>query len=297
MKNRVCGWLCAILALAFSANCVWATEPDYEPRAVIRFSLAEPIKIGETRLIPVEIGYSPKWKSGLIKFELDTRLHLQVGVDPNSVKIGEIILDASRQAPYTAYVPVTVTGEGRFDIKGTITIEAPDGELFDNGLSTWTEPTNSLGVFAFEGEAFFSGTSSGAMDNMAYRNLQKNPEIAKQNQTNSLSKDQSGQINKIREDETNKLYKLYFKKYPILPPKSSLGRALKAPINKGYTVTLEVNFPTNSGYTSFLPLDGAEIVVADNNGSAVIASGTLNKGKFAFISPRDGLSFTAKVTA
>jgi alpha-tubulin suppressor-like RCC1 family protein len=236
----------------------------------------------------------------MIKFELDTRLPLQVGVDPNSVKIGEIILDASRQAPYTAYVPVTVTGEGMFDFTGSITIEAPDGELFENGLSTWTEPVYSLGVFAFEGEAFFSADSESALKNKAHRNLTDSPEFIelsnKQMKIKSLFGEEDDRVYMLRKQEINRLYKLYYNKYRA---KSLSFRAMASPVSfaKGETVTLSVNFPTNSGYTSFLPLDGAEITVIDNNNSAVIASGTLNKGKFAFISPRDGLSFTAKVTA
>jgi hypothetical protein len=254
MKNIVCRWLCAILALAFSANCVWATEPDYKPRAVIRFSLAEPTKIGETRLIPVEIGYSPKWKSGLIKFELDASA-LQIGVDPNSVKIGEIILDASRQAPYTAYVPVTVTGEGRFDIKGTITIEAPDGELFENGLSTWTEPTRSLGIFAFEGEVFFSSSGGSAMEEMASRNLQSNPEfiklINKRASAKAIGQEEESRLKALKLEEDKKLRTRYFERYPIKSPLRSMAAPISATsVAKGETLTLEVNFPT-SGFIAF----------------------------------------------
>ncbi|MDR2635343.1 MAG: hypothetical protein LBC08_00785, partial [Campylobacteraceae bacterium] len=122
--ERVFGWLVTVLLLAsFTVSGAFATPPDIgDPKATILGYIAEPVKIGETQLIPIDIGYMPKFKYGIIKFNK---------ISP-SVDIDDIILDPNQKYPHRIYVPVTVTGEGLFDIKGNITVEALDGEKFTN---------------------------------------------------------------------------------------------------------------------------------------------------------------------
>jgi hypothetical protein len=104
-KSALNGWLVALF-LAFSTfTNAFGTEPFYEPRAFI-LPLDEPAKIGETMFVPVEISYSPKWKSAKIRFKPGSQWIPNVGVDPNSVKVGEITLDDTVQASYTVYLLV-----------------------------------------------------------------------------------------------------------------------------------------------------------------------------------------------
>ncbi|MDR1451334.1 MAG: hypothetical protein LBI57_03255, partial [Helicobacteraceae bacterium] len=132
MKNRLLiGWTRALFTAFLAFTSAFGTSPSDEPGAFIAPS-GEPAKIGATAFVPGEITFPAtwKWKSAKVKFEPYQRWTLDAGVDPISIRVGEITLDETIQAPYTAYLPVTVTGEGWFYFHGTITFEAPEGEVF-----------------------------------------------------------------------------------------------------------------------------------------------------------------------
>jgi hypothetical protein len=254
--KQVFGWLVTVVLLAvFMAANALGSEMDYEPRAIVMSSV-EPVKIGEKAFVPVEIRYSPKWKSAEISLEIKGVL--------NSIKTSKIELDSTMQAPYTAYIPVTVTKEGLFDIKGNITVEAPDGEKFRNGENSWSVPIGDLGIFAFEGEVFFGGSSGMAMEAAAVRDLQKtNSEYNKLlNKKESIDKgtlkqtfsvEDNEKLKKLRDDAIENVYKKYFDRYPIKTESPSIlfNTAPSSKPQKGETVNLEVNWLIDSTCISF----------------------------------------------
>jgi hypothetical protein len=228
-------WLTALFLMTFLSGNALATKPLIGPRAHIEY--AEPVKIGERALIPVHIDFLPHIKSGVIKFELDASVPLQEGVKASSVKTEEVVLDLSKitSYPYIAYVPVTVTDEGRFDFKGTLHIEMVDGEkLFDN-LTSFDYPLSRLGIFAFDGEVFFGGNSELAIKNKAHYNLQKNNAeydklFLKRQKINdgaskgqTLSKEEEEKLRKLIDEEDVALRKRYCERHPIkIEPTSKL---------------------------------------------------------------------------
>ncbi|MDR1451351.1 MAG: hypothetical protein LBI57_03340, partial [Helicobacteraceae bacterium] len=130
MKNRLCGgWTRALFTAFLALTGAFGTSLWDRSGAFITPS-GEPTRIGATALVPVEIIFPATWKSAKVKFEFGSQWIPNVGVDPKSVRVGEVVLDETIQAPYTAYLPVTVTGEGWFYFHGTITFEAPEGEVF-----------------------------------------------------------------------------------------------------------------------------------------------------------------------
>jgi hypothetical protein len=286
----------------------------------------KPVNIGEKTFIPLRIESSAKWKSAKISLKI-MEWSLQEGVDLNSANIETVELDSTIQAPYTAYIPVTVTGEGRFDFEIHVSTEAPDGEKFRNGESSWNVFIGDFGIFSFENRVFFGGSSSLAMEGAAVENLKKtnseyNKLLSKKEKIDkgilrqTFSEDDEEKLKIIIRKEINNIGKRFFNKDSVDPYrniyiKSSPSSSSSMLFNtiqsvkpqKNETVTLEVNWPIDNGYTSnlsynsFLPLHGAEIKVYDEQNNALISSGVLNNGKYSFTSPRDNLSFTAKVTA
>jgi hypothetical protein len=225
-----------------------------------------------------------------------------VGVDPNSVKVGEITLDDTVQAPYTAYLPVTVTGEGRFYFEGKITIEAPGGELFDNGESVWTEATNDFSVFAFEGKFFMGSSSGGGFNKAVAKILQQNDEyIALRDKryeaengtlkAQTFSDEEKSRLRQLEDQADKELRKRYYERYPIQPkPQQRImqPQSFESAPNKGETVTLSVNWSANDSYASFLPVNGAAITIINNADGKEFASGVINSGKYSFVSPDNG---------
>jgi hypothetical protein len=236
----------------------------------------EPVKIGEKSFIPVRIDrLNFKLKYAKVSFELDTRLSLQEGVNSNSVKIEETIVDVSKLTsfPYIVYVSITVTGEGIFDFKGVLHIEAIEGEKIFN-KEYFDYPLSSLGIFAFDGEVFFGGSSNLAIRNKAYRDIQKtNSEynkllnkkenIDKGVLRQTFSEDENEKLKQLRDDAVNNLRKKYFERYPIKtePAPKLLNVAPSSKPQKNETVALEVNWAIDSNHTSFLPLHGAWITI------------------------------------
>jgi hypothetical protein len=213
--KRVFGWSVTVLLLASFTVSGAISKPLIHPTIYVKAS--EPVKIEEIALIPVSVIYVPKIGSGFVTFITNT----------SSVKAEKVTLDPnSRNFPYTVYVPVTVTREGLFDIKGNITVEAPNGEKFWNGESSLSVQSSSLGIFAFEGEVFFGGSSSLAVRNKAYHDLQKTSleynkllnkkdSIGKETLKQNFSEEENEELNKLRDDVVNNLRKKYFDRYPI----------------------------------------------------------------------------------
>ncbi len=127
--------LLAVCFLIFFNSDTWA-----RPRAFLEAWLMEPgapVAIGETKLIPVHVSVAPKWQSAFIQFEVDTRFpELPEGVNHASVQSEKFEIDASLKAPFTVYVPVKVTGEGLFQMKGILHFDMPEGKTTVNGLSS-----------------------------------------------------------------------------------------------------------------------------------------------------------------
>ncbi|MDR1614898.1 MAG: hypothetical protein LBS26_04930, partial [Campylobacteraceae bacterium] len=309
-KKIISWWFTALFLVSFMAGNAFAT-PIKPIRAYVES--AAPVNIGEKTFIPVQIDWlNFKLKSAKISFKLDTRLPLQEGVSADSVKIEETIVDVSKLTsfPYTVYVPVTVTGEGRFDFEGALHIEALDGKMiFDKEYFDY--PLDGPGIFAFENRVFFGGSSGSAMEAAAAENLKKtnseyNKLLNKKENTGkgilkqTFSKEEEDILKRLYKEGTESFFRKYDSKHPNKPsPTSRLFRELNKP-QKDDTVALEVNWAVDNTYTSFLPLHGAQITVyanENNNSITQISKGVLNNGKYSFISPRDNLSFTAKVTA
>ncbi|MDR1450993.1 MAG: hypothetical protein LBI57_01470, partial [Helicobacteraceae bacterium] len=156
------------------------------------------------------------------------------------------------------------TGEGWFYFHGTITFEAPEGEVFANEEAIWTERTNSLSVFAFEGEFFVGIGSHGAVRNAAVRPLRQNSEYirlsAKRDavrewyivQDNSLdetvgkpefSDEERAILNQMEEQVDKELRKKYHNLHPIQSKPQGVIQlqSIKPLLKKGETVTLSVN--------------------------------------------------------
>ncbi|MDR1451076.1 MAG: hypothetical protein LBI57_01890, partial [Helicobacteraceae bacterium] len=212
------------------------------------------------------------------------------------------------------------TGEGWFYFHGTITFEAPEGEVFANEEAIWTERTNSLSVFAFEGEFFVGTGNDGGFRNAFVRTLRQNNEYiglrAKRDavdnwQLNQLdnpdetisepkfSDKEQNRLNQIENQAAKDLNKKYYDQHPIQPKLQDAiqPQSVKSLPKKGETVTLSVNWSSNAVRASFLPVDGAAISVTNNANGKEIASGVINNGGFSFVSPDNNLSFTAKVSA
>jgi hypothetical protein len=274
-----------------------------------------PVNIGEKTFIPVQIDKLDfKLKSAKISFKINTWLPpLEEGISADSVKTEETVVDVSKLTsfPYTVYVPVTVTGEGRFDFKGALHIEALEGKMiFDK---EYFDYPLRFSIFAFEGRVFFakysdSAAAAAADENLKKTNSEYNKLLNKKENTGkgilkqSFSKEEEEKLHNILIDAKQQLLRKYYERYPIKPsPTSRLLR--EAPLSKPQkddTVVLEVNWAINDSYTSFLPLHGAEITIyanENNNSMTQISKGVLNNGKYGFISPRDNLSFTAKISA
>ena len=293
------------------------------------FSFATPIKfytgntgsaygkIGEKVLVPVTINIAPEWQTAEITFEVIQKHPVTQDAPP--VIFEKIILDASTQAPYTAYVPVTVNGEGEFEAKGNVKVTLPEGKTFrDTGKSV----VNFGGyidthIFAFEGQFVVGG---GTRKMAKLRLMASNPEfviLSEKIQENTYSL-QSETTRRMRKDNSAKQFDIYplspeeryrelfyqeeiflrkkfYEKYPIKSPASS--RALPVSLKAGDLQTIEVNWPIDAIGSSFLPLDGAKIVLIDNDGISPSIEGILNQGKFSFQVPKDNYSFTATVTA
>ncbi|MDR2100847.1 MAG: VWA domain-containing protein, partial [Campylobacteraceae bacterium] len=307
LKKVMSWWFTAIVAMMFAVSGAFGTQPRIGPEAYILTSDIKPVKIGEKAFIPVRIEYSPKWKSAKISLEVR-------GGDLNLIKIEKLELDSTIQAPYIAYIPITVTGEGRFDFKIHVSIESPDGEKFRNGESNWSVFIGYLGIFSFEGKVFFGGSSGSAMEAAVVENLKKtNSEffklLSKKEKINSgvlrqtFSEEEENKLKELIDKADRDLRERYYKRYPIIEPSPTSRLFREAPLSKpqtGEVVNLEVNWSTDAAYTSFLPLDGAEITVYanENNGTTTqISKGILSNGKYSFTSPRDNLSFTANITA
>ncbi|MDR0666905.1 MAG: hypothetical protein LBF71_05805 [Campylobacteraceae bacterium] len=288
-------WQFTVLLLMFFMVSAAVSKPLMGPTIYVQTN--EHVKIGETALIPVLITHVGHMKSAIVTFD----------VNNDFIQAGKVTFDAN-SVPDKVYVPITVMKEGKFDIKARITIEAPDGERFWNNESSLVG-TSSLGIFAFEGEVFFardSGSAAAAADNslkktdMEYNKLlNKKEKIKSGTLRQTFSKEEEERLHDILMDAKEQLLIRYYDKYPIKPsPTSRLFNVI--PSSKpqtGDTVDLEVNWPIDDSYTSFLPLDGANIVIMDNDNNNTIALGILNNGKYNFTSPKDNLSFTAKVSA
>jgi alpha-tubulin suppressor-like RCC1 family protein len=305
------GWLSSlILVLVMASGAFGSQVPSEEPTFMIEtygsqeptfmietYGLVDPARFGETTMVPAWIDFAEEWKTAKITF-----------VSKNApFQLEEITLGEGGYG-YDFYIPVTINSEGRYDFKGTITVEAKDGELFYNGQSTWTNRADSFGVFAFEGEVFFAGDSGRAMSKLAHRDLLKsNSEyaslIAKRKGIEQgtlaakLSEDEDARIKELFDEAVDKVYKKYGAKYPTKKSPTSFFKTLSVKPQKGEKVNLEVNFPINGDYTKFLPLDGAKITVYNSANDKQIATGVLDGGAFSFVSPDNNLSFTAKVTA
>jgi hypothetical protein len=295
IKQIFSWWLTAMFLMVFLTGNALASEMAIEPIVLVAPS-SEPVKIGTRYLIPLTIYHSPRWKSAQIKFV--------TGTDP--VQIEDISLDANQYGQKTVYLPVTVNSKGEFKYIGNITIEAPDGEKFANGLSTWSTEIIGLYIFAFDGDVFFSGASGGALRNAVSRNLYKNSEytklLDKQQKVKSgasrgqtFSKDEESRLYEIRRNATNALLKELYADDAIQSKREL--RELRQPLRRNDVVTLTVGWATSSAYNSFLPVDGAQISIIDNNSSTIFSSGVLSGGKYSFVVTKDNLSFTAKVTA
>ncbi|MDR1976702.1 MAG: hypothetical protein LBQ18_06890 [Campylobacteraceae bacterium] len=271
--------LTAIFLVSFTVSGVLAST--YKP-IIAYVKDAEPVKIGETALVPVQIDIMRfKLKSAKITFELNTTLPLREGVSPNSVIIKEAVVDVSKKAPYTVYVPVTVTGDGMFDFKGTLHIEMCDKENAFK-IDSFDYPI-SFGIFAFDGEVFFGGNSEMAIKNRAYPNLQKNNKefvklFDKQQKvyngilkSQAFSEEEQEKLNQLRRDETNRLLIEFSKRYPIKPSPTSrlIQPMLFNKPQKGETVSLEVKWANSSSHTEFLPLHGAWITILDSADNAL----------------------------
>jgi hypothetical protein len=138
-----------------------------------------------------------------------------------------VVVDVSKltSLPYIVYVPITVKGEGRFDFKGTLHVEALEGETilgFDS-----IDRSLRIGIFAFDGEVFFSGDSRSALEAAAANSLNKkanseyNKLLNKKENINkgilrqTFSKDEEEKLKKLHDDAVENVYKLYFDRYPI----------------------------------------------------------------------------------
>jgi hypothetical protein len=218
--------------VSFALSGAFATPPDIgAPRAIILDYAIEPVKIGEKTFIPVQIDrLDSELKSAKIWFEFNLRVPLQEGVSPNSVKIENAVVDASKLTsfPYTVYVPMVVTGEGLFDFKGNIIVEAPDGEKFRNDESNWNVSIGNLGIFAFEGEVSFGRDRVSALGRVAVHRFQKiNPEyielfnkkesIDKGILKENFSEEESERLRKLTKEERDNIAIRYFEKYPPDP--------------------------------------------------------------------------------
>jgi hypothetical protein len=287
----------------FSSSGAWATLPSD-----LEATVSDPgdsVSIGKTKLIPVLVHQKPAWKAASIRLEVDTRF-IQESVNPAAVQTEEVQIDTTLSAPFTVYVPVKVNGEGLFTMKGVLHFQMIDGKKTMSGQSSEDFPLFGPGIFSFDGEVFFGNHIGAAFDKKADRNLRlEKPEISellkKEQGINegvfdkkTLSREEEEKLRQARTMEVDRLYKLYHGRYPIKPePKL---KAFSQPLKQGDSVTLEVNWPIDSNYTSFLPLDGAPITLTDNQDNSSLPAGTLINGKYTFIVPRDGYSFTARVT-
>jgi hypothetical protein len=216
--KQVFGWLVTVLLLAsFTVSGAFATP--IKP-IMAHIEGIEPVKIGEKTFIPVQIDRLDfKLKSAKIWFETNT----------NSVKIDDVIVDVTKLTsfPSTVYVPIAVTKEGLFDFEGILHIEALDGEtIFDKEYFDY--PLYSLGIFAFDGEVFFGGSSGLAMEVAAVHSLQKtNSEYNKLlNKKESIdngilkenfSEEESERLKQLTKEEHDNIAIRYFEKYPPDP--------------------------------------------------------------------------------
>ncbi len=271
-------------------------------------------KMGEQVLLPIHIFHTyNKWESLTIGIRFPEK-QLIPGVPPTeAIHFETITLDQTQQAPYTLYLPVTVTQEGQFDVDVTLHVQLPDGEKFYMNDGSQRERTYfvTLGIFAFEGKVYFARTQSEAIDTMARKELlQTDPDYAdfmimkearhQMGQYRSLSeteKQQSAEFSKKFEDKWKDIRKRYREKHPESVKPVSRANLPLSNLRRGDTQTLQVNWATNFARTDFLPLTEAQIKLTDNDGLSEPIQGVLLEGEFSFTVPRDNYSFTAEVSA
>jgi hypothetical protein len=217
------GWLLSLILIASTLSGATATEEAYNPIVLIYASTVPPAKIGETVLIPAKLFFPEPWKAAKVAFKSESDL----------VKIDEVIIGETDRYGYDFFVPATVKGEGRFNFRGNITVEARDGEVFANGQNVWTESTNHFGAFALDGEVFFASYHEAAAERMAIRNLKSNNlEYArlsdkKDDFERRLSRGQAisdvdeKRLEELRKDEIKRLMLISLERSPVVKPAPS----------------------------------------------------------------------------
>lgn len=257
--KTVCMLLTVCIFVFFNSN-AWATPIKYI--AATAGDPGAPVTIGETKLVPILIHIHPQWESASVRLEIDTRyFDLPAGVSASSVQFEEVKIDTELRGPLTVYIPVKVTGEGLFSTRGIIDFQVPEGSKDLNGniiVGPRQYTLSGPGIFSFDGEVFFGGDTEDATFKMVDRNLQKeNSVLSKLLQKkqliqkwvlekSALSEMEEKELKETRSKEFKRLRTMYFDRYPI---KSELKpKALPQPLNQGDSVTLEVNWSTDSNF-------------------------------------------------
>jgi len=196
------------------------TTPRKDVQASIMESEGMPVTIGQTLYIPVHISIMPQWKSASISFEVDTRFLRY----PAPVQFETVEIDASLRSPFAVYVPVKVTGEGLFTMKGVLHFEMEDGEKTLSGASSGDYHLFGPSVFSFDGEVFLGRDIDQAIMKKVNRNLLRGDSaisilVVKQwhLEKNALSKAEEKKLKAARDKENKRIRALYFENYPKKP--------------------------------------------------------------------------------
>ena len=250
----------------------------------------ESVAVGELRKLPLRIDWAPAWKSATISMTVENYLHYEA--DTTVVQLSDVILTASEQAPITAYIPIMISGEGWFEVKGTLHIDLDDGNVPSQGNenNSFDLPLH-FGVISQGGKAYFANSASEAMEVYARKRLelQGGGVFSRINQKQEMSTSDREKLSEIIRNEYDNLWKEYDEKYSTDKKDKVLLKNTPVSLVKGEQHTIEIFWPKDNAASGFLPVDGAMIELENNNTDPKVKStdpiqGKVENGKFAFLS-------------